>query len=45
VAGGQRSRRDYDRDYRSSVDTTLDFDRRGLVSLTLGSGDIVVTAW
>jgi len=45
AAGGQRSRRDYDRDYRSSVDTTFDFDRRGLVSLTLGSGDIVVTAW
>ena len=38
-------RRDYDRDYRSSVDTSFDFDRRGLVSLTLGSGDIIVTAW
>lgn len=45
LAGAQRSRRDYDRDYRSTVDTSFDFDRRGLVSLTIGSGDIVVTAW
>src|SRR3954464_3117090 len=45
AAGAQRSRRDYDRDYRSSVDTTFSFDRRGQVSLTIGSGDIVVTAW
>ena len=45
AAGAQRSRRDYDRDYRSSVDTSFSFDRRGLVSLTIGSGDIVVTAW
>jgi len=44
VASAQR-RRDYDRDYRSSVDTSFDFDRRGLVSLTLGGGDIIVTAW
>src|SRR5947208_135987 len=45
AAGAQRARRDSDRDYRTSVDTSFDFDRRGLVSLTLGSGDIVVTAW
>lgn len=38
-------RRDYDRDYRSNIDTTFAFDRGGLVSLTIGSGDIVVTAW
>ena len=44
AASAQR-RRDYDRDYRSSVDTSFDFDRHGLVSLTLGSGDIIVTAW
>jgi DUF4097 and DUF4098 domain-containing protein YvlB len=44
VASAQR-RRDFDRDYRSSVDTSFDFDRRGLVSLTLGTGDIIVTAW
>ena len=44
-AAGQRSRRDYDRDYRSNVDTSFAFDRRGLVTMTLGSGDIVVTAW
>jgi DUF4097 and DUF4098 domain-containing protein YvlB len=43
-AAAQR-RHDYDRDYRSSVDTSFAFDRRGLVSLTIGSGDIVVTAW
>ena len=45
TAGAQRSRREYDRDYRSSVDTTFAFDRRGQVSLTIGSGDIVVTTW
>ncbi len=44
VASAQR-RRDSDRDYRSSIDTSFDFDRRGLVSLTLGTGDIIVTAW
>jgi DUF4097 and DUF4098 domain-containing protein YvlB len=44
VAQGQRHR-DYNRDYRSSVDTTFGFDSRGLVSLSLGSGDIIVTAW
>jgi len=44
-AGAQRSRRDYDRDYRSNVDTSFSFDRRGLLSVTIGGGDIVVTAW
>ena len=44
-AAAQHGRRDYDRDYRSSVDTTFSFDRRGQVSLTLGAGDIVVTGW
>src|SRR5690348_11638081 len=44
VAGAQRHH-DYDRDYRSTVDTTFGFGSRGLVSLSLGSGDIVVTAW
>ena len=43
-AAGQRSRRDYDRD-RSNVDTSFAFDRHGMVSMTLASGDIVVTAW
>jgi DUF4097 and DUF4098 domain-containing protein YvlB len=46
---GQEARaqrhRDYDRDARSTVDTSFTFDRRGVVSLTLGSGEIVVTAW
>lgn len=45
AAGAQRSRRDYDRDYRANVDTSFAFDRRGQVSLTIGSGDIIVTAW
>jgi DUF4097 and DUF4098 domain-containing protein YvlB len=40
-----RGRRDYDRDYRSSIDTSFAFDRRGTVILTIGSGDIIVTAW
>lgn len=44
TAGAQR-RRDYERDYRSAIDTTFSFDSRGTVSLTLGSGDIVVTSW
>jgi len=46
VAQAQRHRdRDYDRDSRTSIDSTFAFDNRGLVSLSLGSGDIVVTAW
>jgi DUF4097 and DUF4098 domain-containing protein YvlB len=48
LCGGEASaqrHRDYDRDARSTVDTSFTFDRRGVVSLTLGSGDIVVTAW
>lgn len=45
VASGQRRRDYYDRSYRSSIDTTFGFDSRGSVSLTLGSGDIVVTGW
>src|SRR5262249_42072238 len=39
----QRRRRDMDRDYRSGVDTTFAFDRRGTISLSINSGDIVVT--
>jgi DUF4097 and DUF4098 domain-containing protein YvlB len=48
LAGGSadaQRRRDYDRDSRSNVDTSFAFDRRGLISLTIGSGDIVVTSW
>jgi DUF4097 and DUF4098 domain-containing protein YvlB len=47
VAGtaGAQHRRDYDRDYRSNVDTSFSFERRGLVAITIGAGDIVVTAW
>jgi DUF4097 and DUF4098 domain-containing protein YvlB len=45
TVSAQRTRRDYNRDYRTSVDTSFTFERRGLVTLTIGSGDIVVTAW
>jgi DUF4097 and DUF4098 domain-containing protein YvlB len=44
TARGQR-RHERGRDYRSNVDTTFGFDRRGLATVTIGSGDIVVTAW
>ena len=40
-----QARRDRDRDYESRVDTTLNFDRRGAVSLTVGGGEIVVSTW
>ena len=30
---------------RSNVDTTFAFDARGSLSLTIGSGDIIVTSW
>ena len=33
------------RDYRSRIDTTFAFDKRGTVSLTATNGDIVVTGW
>lgn len=42
---GAQHRRDYDRDYRSNVDTSFTFERRGLVAITIGAGDIVVTSW
>lgn len=42
VADAQRHR-DYERDYRSTIDTSFAFDSHGTVSLTLGSGDIIVT--
>jgi len=41
----QRGRREFDRDYRSSVDTTFAFAKDGTVTLRLGTGDIVVTGW
>ena len=45
AANAQRRRDYFDRNYRSSIDTTFAFDSRGTVSLTLGSGDIIVTGW
>lgn len=40
-----QSRRDRDEDYQSSIDTTFAFDKRGTVSLSVGSGEIIVRAW
>jgi DUF4097 and DUF4098 domain-containing protein YvlB len=34
-----------DDDYQSRIDTTFAFDRRGTLVLSVGSGEIVVTAW
>jgi DUF4097 and DUF4098 domain-containing protein YvlB len=34
-----------DEDYQSRIDTTFAFDKRGTVTLSLSSGEIVVTAW
>ena len=45
ASGQQKSHREYGRDYPSTIDTTFAFDRRGTVTLTINSGDIVVTGW
>lgn len=37
--------RDEDQDYQSRIDTTFAFDRRGTVTLSVGSGEIIVRAW
>lgn len=42
AAAQDRSR---DEDYQSRIDTTFAFDKRGTVTLSLASGEIVVTAW
>lgn len=34
-----------DEEYQSRIDSTLAFDRRGTVVLSLGSGEIIVSAW
>jgi DUF4097 and DUF4098 domain-containing protein YvlB len=36
---------DYDQDYQSRLDTTFAFDRRGTVTLSIGSGEIIVRSW
>ena len=38
-------RRDRERDYRSTIDTSFAFDQRGTVNLSVGAGNIIVTAW
>src|SRR5688572_14499813 len=40
-----QGRRDRDEDYQSRIDTTFAFDKRGTVTLSLSSGEIVVTGW
>lgn len=40
-----QSSRDRDEDYQSSIDTTFAFDKRGTVSLSVGSGEIIVRGW
>jgi len=39
------SRSSSDDEYQSRIDTTLAFDRKGTVVLSLSGGEIVVTAW
>lgn len=41
----QQSRRDREDEYEGRVDTTVTFDRRGTVALTITSGEIVVSSW
>jgi DUF4097 and DUF4098 domain-containing protein YvlB len=40
----QQNRRD-DSEYESRIDSTFAFDKRGTVVLSVGSGEIIVTAW
>ena len=40
-----QSRRDRDEDYQSSIDTTFTFDKRGAISMSVGSGEIIVRTW
>src|SRR5215208_4048603 len=42
---GNAQRARFTSDYRSRVDTTVAFDKNGSVTLTAGSGDVVVTGW
>ena len=44
-AAAAQNRRDRDDDYADGIDTTFAFDKRGTVSLTVGSGEIIVRAW
>jgi DUF4097 and DUF4098 domain-containing protein YvlB len=44
-AAAQQSGRDRDTQYQSRIDTTFAFDRRGSVVLSVGGGEIIVTAW
>src|ERR1051325_2121323 len=43
-AAAQQSR-NFDRELRGRLDTTFAFDRRGSVSVSATSGEIIVTGW
>jgi DUF4097 and DUF4098 domain-containing protein YvlB len=43
-ASAQQNRRD-DSAYESRIDSTFAFDKRGTVVLSVGTGEIIVTAW
>lgn len=45
LSAGQAQQTRRDEPFEGRVDTTLAFDRRGTVALTLGGGEIIVTAW
>ena len=44
-ASGRAQQRRGEEDYLGRIDTTVAFDKRGTVSLTIGSGEIIVRAW
>jgi DUF4097 and DUF4098 domain-containing protein YvlB len=45
TATAQRTGRTYgSRDYRSRIDTTIAFDKSGLVTVNAGTGDVIITA-
>jgi DUF4097 and DUF4098 domain-containing protein YvlB len=39
----RRGRTSYSRDYRSRIDTTIAFDKNGIVSVNAGNGDVIIT--
>ena len=45
IAAPASAQRERSRDVESRIDTTFAFDRRGVVTLSVGSGEIVVNAW
>ena len=37
------AQRRYSRDYRSRIDTTMAFDKNGIVNVNAGNGDVIIT--